>query len=78
MTPVLDVVRDLGKYDFGAVFTVNGTDPDAALLLWKAVISACVKDGCVFGAAGAKDEEIELCCKLGMAPVAECCVYERM
>ena len=78
MTPVLDVVRDLGKYDFGAVFTVNGTDPDAALLLWKAVIFACVKDGCVFGAAGAKDEEIELCRKLGMAPVAECCVYERM
>lgn len=80
-TPVLDVVRDIRKYDFGAIFFLGNPAPDAVDLLWKTVIAACLADGALFGAAGAKEDDspegVAALTHLGMTPVAEHCIYEK-
>ena len=80
-TPVLDVVRDIRKYDFGAIFFLGNPVPEVVDLLWKTVIAACLADHALIGAAGAMEdnspEGIAALTHLGMIPVAEYCIYEK-
>ena len=76
-TPVLDVVRDLKKYDDGAVFVLNGVEDMGLELLWKSVIAACLTEQCLFGSAGVDEEKLAFCQKIGMVPVAERVICEK-
>ena len=53
--PTLDRVRELKKYDIGAIFAIDTPRRDEAIdLMWKYVIDICLKDGAVIGNAAAE------------------------
>ncbi len=54
--PTLDIIRDLRKYDIGAVFALNQENSHNAIeLIWKYTIQQCLKDNAIIGNANAKE-----------------------
>lgn len=76
--PVLDEIRELRKYDIGALFA---NDNDVIDLLWKFAIDTCLKDNAVIGNANAKESDsplgVEACQKMGLEKVAVNCHYSK-
>lgn len=80
--PTLDRVRELKKYDIGAIFAIDTPRRDEAIdLMWKYVIDVCLKDGAVIGNAAAEEDDsplgVSLCEAVGLTRVAERCCYRK-
>lgn len=55
-TPVLDNIRNMKKYDIGALFTLEHIKATQAKdMMWKFVINVCINDGAILGNANADD-----------------------
>lgn len=81
-TPVLDSVREMKKYDIGALFAIGqGNTPEAIEYIWKYVIDACMKSGAVLGNASATegDDLLSVAASegVGMIKVAKVCRYSK-
>ena len=80
-TPVLDSVREMKKYDIGAIFAIEqGKTPELLEALWKNIINTCIKDGAILGNASADDDGILSVSeseKVGMLKVAKCCRFTK-
>ena len=73
---VPDAVRNLRKYDFGAVFGLGkGEQEEAKMFLCRTALNACLENGFICGSAGTKDDDLAFFSKLGMETTAECCHY---
>jgi len=85
--PNLDQVRELRKYDIGAIFTVKeGNQSKAFELIWKYAIDLCLKDNAVIGNANALEDAnnpyeknsplgVEASERMGLIKVAKNCGY---
>ncbi len=53
-TPVLDNVRNMKKYDIGALFTIEHSKArEATEMMWRFIIDFCIKNGAILGNANA-------------------------
>lgn len=80
--PILDSIRDLRKYDIGAVFTEDSPKKtQIAELLWKYVIRFCRAENAVLGNAHATEDDSPLGVafseRMGLVRIAENCWYRR-
>ncbi|MBO5440636.1 MAG: hypothetical protein J6A53_08285, partial [Clostridia bacterium] len=79
-TPVLDRVRELNKYDIGAVFSITN-DKNAIEALWKYTVQNCIKNGAILGNANAKEDtsyvSVAQSEKIGLTKVAEVRRYSK-
>lgn len=78
--PTLDEIRELRKYDIGAVFALNQGNSDNAIeLIWKYAIAQCLKDNAVIGNANAKESNaptsVAYSQQVGLVKVAKNCRY---
>lgn len=81
-TPCLDVVRDLKKYDIGAIFAIGaGARREAVELIWKYVVGVCLREGCLIGNANALEDASPLGVaeseRVGLVRTAKYCGYAR-
>ncbi len=87
--PVLDEVRELRKYDIGAIFAI-GKDKDnkATELIWKYIIDLCLKDNAIIGNSNALEDatnpymkdsplSVEISEEIGLIKVAKNCGYSK-
>ncbi len=80
--PTLDQIRELRKYDIGAIFTIH-TDKEekAAELIWRYAIDSCLKDNAAIGNANAEYDDsplgIAMCESIGLIKVAKNCRYSK-
>jgi hypothetical protein len=79
--PTLDVVRDLRKYDIGAIFVSDKRiEAEYGESIWNYVIAMCIEDHALIGNAGTMDDDsllgVEMCKKVGLVKVAECKMYQ--
>lgn len=83
MIPTLDQVRELRKYDVGAVFSIGKGNNDKAIeLIWKYVIDVCLKDNATVGNANALEDAfsplgVEMSECVGLVKVAKNCSYSK-
>jgi len=80
--PTLDEIRELRKYDIGAIFLKNSPNKEKSLeLLWKFAINYCIKDNATLGNATAYDDEsplgVDICERMGLIKVATNCLYSK-
>ncbi|MBQ4510280.1 MAG: helix-turn-helix transcriptional regulator [Clostridia bacterium] len=79
-TPVLDKVRELNKYDIGAIFSITN-DEKAIEAIWKYTIKECIKNGAILGNANAKEDtsyvSVAQSEKMGLTKVAEVRRYSK-
>lgn len=80
--PTLDQIRELRKYDIGAVFTIDTTNEEGIVdLIWKYAIDFCLKDNAEIGNSNATEGEshlgVEACERIGFVKVAKNCVYRK-
>ena len=80
--PALDQVRELRKFDIGAIFTLNNIREGQAIdLMWKYAIDSCLKDRAIIGNANADEDDSPLgvaACELaGLVKVAKNCGYRK-
>ena len=80
--PTLDQIRELRKYDIGAIFTINTTKDDEAIdLMWKYAIDYCLKDNATIGNSNAYEDDsplgVAVCEKVGLVKVAKNCGYHK-
>ena len=79
-TPVLDTIRELSKYDIGAIFSLTN-DSQVIEAIWKYVINDCIKNGAIIGNANAKEDTSILGVaygeKMGLSKVAEVRRYSK-
>ena len=80
--PDLDQIRELRKYDIGAIFTGHAVDEEKAVdLMWKYAIDYCLKDNATIGNANAAEDDSPLgvaaCEKIGLVKVAKNCGYRK-
>ena len=80
--PTLDQIRELKKYDIGAIFTASGQNKDKAIdLMWKYAADICLRDNAMIGNANALDDDsplgIKACELVGFIKVAENCSYSK-
>ena len=80
--PALDQVRELKKYDIGAVFMLDSSNGEALELIWKYVIDISIKNGALLGNANAKDSassyiDINTSERIGLVKVAENRIYSK-
>ncbi len=80
--PTLDNVRELKKYDIGAIFYADALSAENAVeLVWKYAINLCLKENALLGNANADDDDsplgIEYCEKLGFKKVAKRSYYQK-
>ena len=79
-TPVLDTIRELSKYDIGAIFSLTNDDK-VIEAIWKYVINDCIKNGAIIGNANAKEDTSTLGVayseKMGLSKVAEVRRYSK-
>lgn len=78
--PTLDEIRELRKYDIGAVFALNQSGSKNVMeLIWKYTIEQCLKDNAVIGNANAKESNspigVEISQQVGLTKVARNCRY---
>jgi hypothetical protein len=79
-TPVLDTIRELSKYDIGAIFSLTN-DNQVIEAIWKYVINDCIKNGAIIGNANAKEDTsilgVAYSEKMGLSKVAEVRKYSK-
>ena len=78
--PTLDAVRDLRKYDIGAIFILDTVKKEQVVeLLWKYSIDMAIKDNAAIGNANATEDEtalsISTCQCVGLVKAAINCRY---
>lgn len=81
--PCLDHIRELKKYDIGAIFTLDRINREKTVdLMWRYVIDFCLKENAIIGNANACDDDsplgIRVCESLGLVKVAENCIYGKI
>lgn len=80
--PTLDQIRELRKYDIGAIFTLNTNNEDEVIeLMWKYAIDYCLKDYATIGNANADEDNSPLgaavCERIGLVKIAINCGYRK-
>ncbi len=80
--PTLDQVRELKKYDIGAILTIKTDKEDEAVdLMWKYVIDECLKDNATIGNSNADEDDsplgVAVCERVGLVKVAKNCGYRK-
>ena len=80
--PALDQIRELRKYDIGAIFTTEGTNEHKAIdLMWKYAIDHCLKNHATIGNSNADEDDsplgVEICERVGLIKVAKNCGYRK-
>ena len=80
--PTLDQIRELRKYDIGAIFTINTNKEDEAIdLMWKCVIDNCLNDNAAIGNANSDEDDsplgVAVCESVGLVKVAKDCGYSK-
>ena len=80
--PTLDRIRELKKYDIGAIFTGNTANEEKAVdLMWKYAIDYCLKDNAAIGNANAHEDDsplgVAVCERIGLVKVAKNCGYHK-
>ena len=78
--PTLDQIRELRKYDIGAIFTINTNKEDEAIdLMWKYAIDYCLKDNATIGNSNADEDDsplgVAVCEHVGLVKIAKNCGY---
>ena len=78
----LDQIRELKKYDIGAIFTINTTSEEKAIdLMWRYAIDYCLKDNATIGNANSDEDDsplgVAVCEKVGLVKVAKNCGYSK-
>ena len=87
--PDLDQIRELKKYDIGAIFTISTTSKEKAIdLMWRYTIDYCLKDHATIGNSNALEDinnpweknsplGVETCERIGLVKVAKNCGYRK-
>lgn len=79
--PTLDQIRELRKYDIGAIFTINTNNKEAIDLMWKYAIDHCLKDNATIGNSNADEDDsplgVAVCERIGLVKVAKNCGYHK-
>lgn len=80
--PTLDQIRELRKYDIGAIFTISTTEEEKAVnLMWKYAIDMCLKDNAAIGNSNADEDDsplgVAVCERVGLVKVAKNCGYRK-
>ena len=87
--PDLDQIRELKKYDIGAIFTISTTSKEKAIdLIWRYAIDYCLKDHATIGNSNALEDInnpweknsplcVETCERIGLVKVAKNCGYRK-
>lgn len=80
--PMLDKIRDLKKYDIGAIFAVDtASKKKATELIWNYAIDMCLKDDAVIGNAYADEDDsalgVSFCEHIGLVKIAKNCHYSK-
>ena len=87
--PALDQIRELKKYDIGAIFTISTTSKEKAIdLMWRYAIDYCLKDHATIGNSNALEDinnpweknsplGVETCERIGLVKVAKNCGYRK-
>ena len=87
--PDLDQIRELKKYDIGAIFTISTTSKEKAIdLMWRYAIDYCLKDHATIGNSNALEDinnpweknsplGVETCERIGLVKVAKNCGYRK-
>lgn len=78
----LDQVRELKKYDIGALFAVDDPGKEKAVdLMWRSVINMCLQENATVGNANAVEDNSPLgvasCERVGLIKTAKNCRYSR-
>lgn len=78
----LDQVRELKKYDIGAIFTINTNKEEQVIdLMWRHVIDECLKDNATIGNSNADEDDsplgVAVCERVGLVKVAKNCSYRK-
>ncbi len=80
--PTLDQIRELRKYDIGAIFTSDTAKVEKAIdLMWKYAIDSCLKDNATIGNSNADEDDsplgVAVCAKIGLLKVSKNCSYRK-
>ena len=80
--PTLDQIRELRKYDIGAIFTLDTIHKEKAVdLMWKYAIDSCLKDNATIGNSNADEDDsflgVAVCEHVGLVKVAKNCCYRK-
>ena len=80
--PALDQIRELKKYDIGAIFTIHtGNEEKAIDMMWKYAIDYCLKDNAIIGNSNAHEDDtpigVAACEHIGLVKVAMNCGYRK-
>lgn len=82
--PTLDEIRELRKYDIGAIFTLDGVKNEKAVeLIWKYAIDLALHDNAVIGNENAREEDgddpltVAMSERMGLEKVATNCRYSK-
>lgn len=79
--PTLDRVRELQKYDIGAIFTFDKNENKVIDLMWKYVIDHCIQENAMIGNANADEDDsplgVAVCERIGLVKVAKNCGYRK-
>ena len=80
--PTLDPIRELRKYDIGAIFTLDIASKEKVVdLMWKYAIDYCLKDNAAIGNANADEDDsplgVAVCENVGLVKVAKNCGYSK-
>ena len=87
--PDFDQIRELKKYDIGAIFTISTTSKEKAIdLMWRYAIDYCLKDHATIGNSNALEDinnpweknsplGVETCERIGLVKVAKNCGYSK-
>ena len=80
--PTLDQIRELRKYDIGAIFTLGSANEEQAVdLMWRYAIDSCLRDNAAIGDANADEDDsplgVAVCERIGLVKAAKNCVYSK-
>ena len=80
--PDLDQIRELKKYDIGAIFTIRTASEEKAIdLMWRYAIDYCLKDHAIIGNSNAREDDtplgVAVCEHNGLVKVAKNCGYSK-
>ncbi len=80
--PDLDQIRELKKYDIGAIFTLDIASKEKVVdLMWRYAIDYCLKDNATIGNSNADEDDsphgVTVCERVGLIKVAKNCGYRK-
>lgn len=80
--PTLDQIRELRKYDIGAILTVDAKNEEVVDLMWKFAIDTFLKENATIGNANAYEENspfgVAAGERVGLVKVAKICAYRKV